>query len=116
MSGGKATLSIGLASADDPPFRNMAVLTTPGCILAIKRSGFSAARNFGVLTCASLELTYADIPGTAAGGRVTAPAFTPIIAAWDGFALGRKAFAVTIMPFTFIWREGFVCRVLTFLS
>lgn len=103
--GNHGPVSIGITSALPPLFRNMSVSTMPGCMLATKMFGFSAARNSRNLTCASFELTYAERPGSIAGGRALAPVVTPRIAAWDGLAEGRKAFAVSITPLTLVCEE-----------
>jgi len=84
----------------------MFVSTMPGRKLATKTFGFSTAMNSNNLTCASFELMYAERPGNIAGGRLLAPVVTPIIAAWDDFAVRRKAVVVIITTLTLVWRDG----------
>ena len=48
--------SIGSVSSLAPDFRNIPVSTIPGCTLAPKMFGFSAARNSNVFTAASFEV------------------------------------------------------------
>ena len=74
-------LSIVIIPAWPPLFRNIAVSIMPGCTLATKMFGLSAARNSKNFTCASFEAMYAERPGSIADGRALAPVVTPSIAA-----------------------------------
>ena len=94
--------SVGTMSGVAPDFRNKVVSTMPGCTLATKRPGFSAARNSSVFTMAILEVRYAERPGVLAGGKTSAPAVTPSTVACDLLAVGRKAVAATMTDFTFV--------------
>ena len=59
---------------------------------------------------------YAESPGSIAGGKELAPVVIPNMEAWDGFAVGRKAFAVVTVPFVLVWREiSLVWAALTWL-
>ena len=98
-------LSIGITSGWAPLLRNMAVSTIPGCTVATKILGFSAAKNSKNLTCANFEPAYAESPGNIVAGKPLTPVVTPRTAAWCEFAVDRKAFTVVIAPFTFVWGE-----------
>ena len=94
--------SIGSVSGLAPDFRNISVSTIPGCTLATKMFGFSAARNSNVFTAASFEVKYPESPGVPTGGKTRAPAVTPSIDACVLLATGRKAVAAMMIDFTLV--------------
>ena len=98
--------SIGSVSSLAPDFRNIPVSTIPGCTLATKTFGFSAARNSNVFTAASFEVKYAESPaespGVPSGGKTRAPDVTPSIDACVLLAVGRKAVAAMMTDFTLV--------------
>ena len=95
--------SIGSISGFAPDLRNTPVSIIPGCTLATKRPGFSAAKNSSVFTIAIFEVMYAERPSVLAGGKLRAPAATPINDACVLLAVGRKAVAAMTTDLTFVW-------------
>ena len=100
--------SIGSVSGLAPDFRNIPVSTIPGCTLATKMFGFSAARNSNVFAAASFEVKYADNPGVPTGGKTRAPAVILSIDACVLLAVGRKAVAA-MMTTSDMCEKGLDC-------
>ncbi|KAK5632353.1 hypothetical protein RRF57_008066 [Xylaria bambusicola] len=72
----------------------------PGCIVATKTSGFSAAKNSKIFALARFAEMYDESPGRCAAGINETSLITARKAAFGRWAVGRKVLAANKVPLT----------------